>query len=243
MSDFLRQLVSRSVNQTALVKPRISSVFEPAPGGVFSEETRPPVAAGRVAPRSILPGTPGGALRMPDASDVSISTPVPTENETASHGLTPSSLAKAGIPSVEPAALQTTGQKTAQPNALARRSPRTPSTRAGTSVADQVVARHPGSPPKPVVASTSIEEISTAHNLLKPVPRRSLMPEMIKPISSVFTDIRHPAESPARFQVTIGRVEVRAVSPSPPASSAPARQRAAPLSLEGYLNRRNGDRR
>jgi len=217
MSDFLRQLVSRSVNQTALVKPRISSVFEPAPGGVFSEETRPPVAAGRVAPRSILPGTPGGALRMPDASDVSISTPVPTENETASHGLTPSSLAKAGIPSVEPAALQTTGQKTAQPNALARRSPRTPSTRAGTSVADQVVARHPGSPPKPVVASTSIEEISTAHNLLKPVPRR--------------------------IQVTIGRVEVRAVSPSPPASSAPARQRAAPLSLEGYLNRRNGDRR
>jgi hypothetical protein len=44
------------------------------------------------------------------------------------------------------------------------------------------------------------------------------------------------------IQVTIGRIEVRAVTPPAPARSAPARPSPAP-SLDEYLKRRNGGER
>lgn len=63
------------------------------------------------------------------------------------------------------------------------------------------------------------------------------------------TAVRQPAmaqadganAAPPIVQVTIGRIEVRAVTPSaPPAPRAPARPQGPALSLDEYLRRRNG---
>jgi|GEM_PF-3015258 len=66
-------------------------------------------------------------------------------------------------------------------------------------------------------------------------------PETARRESNGDTAPVHVSQGPAApvIQVTIGRIEVRAVSPSAPARSAPSRAAPSP-SLEEYLARRNG---
>jgi hypothetical protein len=64
----------------------------------------------------------------------------------------------------------------------------------------------------------------------------------MKPAATPAVSLLQPSlkEAPA-IHVTIGRVEVRAVTP-PVAAPKPAPKSAPKLSLEDYLKRRNGER-
>lgn len=58
MSDFLANLVARSVSQTAVVRPHVISIFEPPPaeGGVIFRESATPEARAIEKERAELPG-------------------------------------------------------------------------------------------------------------------------------------------------------------------------------------------
>lgn len=104
------------------------------------------------------------------------------------------------------------------------------------------------------------DEISAGKQSGNERERRSIAPAKV----SAQSDTKQNAETPAAaalsasetsdgaspvIRVTIGRIDVRAVMPDAraerrsAASSAPARQMHAPLSLEDYLEQRNGGRR
>lgn len=217
----------------------------PPPGRPATPDTpqRPAPASGRQAPLAadqIGPGSP----RPGDA--VTDRTPPPSRITPAPYGLAvpeapppspaiPPPLAGPAVPlpSDGPASPEPPGQQ-ATPGRIEVRTPATPAPPAAHPLR-QPATVHPAMAP-----TDAVQEPATPR-----LPSRTIMPESV-----VAPRVQPPGatrEGPAApvIRVTIGRIEVRTQPPprrSAPAP-APAQPRSPALSLEDYLEQRNGGRR
>jgi hypothetical protein len=247
MSDYLSDLIARTVSPAVAVRPHLPSLFEPAPATretaswpEFEQETfveRPPVTgpSEKVASMPLsIPMPRQSVLREPEqtAPEISPSKKNLLTSQESERTRTPISISVFPRPSL---ILQED-----EPS----NSPRSRSDIVKSSLLDVVAAglrevsarektgySQPAVALNPVVASEPRErELPARSDLQAIVPTIRALPP-IAPLPPA------AATAPPTINVTIGRVEIRAVPP-------PAQQRAKPkpatvLSLEDYLRQRS----
>jgi hypothetical protein len=277
MSDYLGNLIARTVSTAVAVRPQLPSLFEPAPATreansepEFEQENfveQPLVGqpSEKLAPMSLSIPTPlQSVLREPEQTVPEISRPrkileTSQESEPARpptsirHQTTPQEPSRIfsrrgdGKPSPEPGApVQPRILRPATPT-LRKSDPsnstghtldviKSPVRGVSSRVSHEVSAREETPPSPPSVASKPVAVPELREHKL---PRRSGVQPVVPTIRSLPPIAPLPpvsATAQPTINVTIGRVEIRAVSP-------PAQQRAKPkpatvLSLENYLRQR-----
>ncbi len=268
MSDFLTNLVSRSVNRVPVVQPRLASRFETQaaiPGlnpGSFARERLDQVNSELVE------------LETADLSDTGVPVLRDRESAIATQPTQPRPR-EFNPPNGMPQQSQNTAQSkmiAAQPvannaiesNAIQQQSPET-----ATLIESSIVSPQPLLPfsalsnpslqtaVQPLGSSTAPRSQEASPNADSLIERQDIIPENLQPVaSSIEASIRvqpqitphlesHQVELPATasppptIHVTIGRIEVRAHTASAPAKPAP-RSSAPALTLDRYLSQRSG---
>jgi hypothetical protein len=277
MSDYLGNLIARTVSPAVAVRSQLPSLFEPAPatrqaksGLEFEQENfveQPPVTqpSEKLAPMPLSIPTPRqSALREPEQTVPEISRPrkileASQESEPAQppisirHQSTPREpsriFSRRGDrkPSPEPEAPVQPGifrraaptlREDKPSNSTRRRSDiiKSPVRDVSASVSHEVSAREETRASQPSVASKPVvvPELRK-HELLRWSGVQPVIPA-IRSLPPIAPLPPAAATAPPAINVTIGRVEIRAVPP-------PAQQRAKPkpaivLSLEDYLRER-----
>jgi hypothetical protein len=236
MSDFLGQLVARSLTPSPAVQPRVRSLFEPVQGAVAPLAGEPPGPASahrseveRVdsSPAGDNPGRVAPKVPQIDKADEAVGVP----------------LASAHKGSPRPVQVENSGELEAE-----RRQSQSPSPareddattdvplsaiKREREVVPLIPARDEGKPP------VESPEGSGRDHRASPPPATAANTTQLKPKVAAPRPEPNVSEPVSRvIQVTIGRVEIRAVVPP----QGPARTRpvaASPRSLEDYLNRRH----
>jgi hypothetical protein len=259
MTDFLADLLERSRGQVSGLVPRIPSVFEPPRGGTSwpagTDTVRmpadAPAAAGRVPSEGVPQPSPGaGPSRRAGPSRQAAARPRSRIPAPSPEAVPPGSLR---IPA-------RTGPRAAGEPALPQAGPLVPHATAGTRPAGPA-AHRPRPPatvsgggdqrvPRPEIEQDMAERrgpgalgppAATVGEPLPP-PRRGLLTTPRPGAFAGSPAFPGPAGDPApppepTVHVTIGRVEIRAVTaPAPPARPAPA---ARAMGLDEYLAERN----
>jgi len=224
MSDFLTRVVARSLGAGDVLQPRVPSVYEPygRAGGVLApkqgfaaEEVGQESVEGRAESR--VGATPVDHRISP--SEALGPSPSRREGEQRNTIFAANTIARS-TDAVPPPSFDTgitDGRRQSMP------------TRAGLPT--QVLLPRQTQPPYAAVQATP------GGSAVRP-PRRPearIEPPTVNRFGS-------RAQQPA-FQVKIGRVEVRAVFPDPPARRNPPAQARPSLSLDDYLNRRQRGQR
>jgi len=248
MSDYLGNLIARTVSPAVAVRPQLPSLFEPAPATregksepEFEQENfveQPPGTqpSEKVAPMPLL--TP------PSTSIDHQSTREPSRIFSSRGD---------GKPTPEPEVpVQTrifrraaqTLREDRPSNSIRRRSDviKSPLRDAIASASHEVSAQEETGRSQPSVASKSV--VVPEPNEPK-LPKRSRVQAIVPTIRSLPPIPRLPATAataPPTINVTIGRVEVRSVMPRV-AVPKPTPKSASKLSLEDYLKQRNGETR
>jgi hypothetical protein len=241
MSDYLGNLIARTVSPAAAVRPQLPSLFEPAPatretmsGPEFGQQSfveQLPITqpSEKLAPMPLSIPTPRRSVfREPEQT-------VP-ETSRARKILETSPEPEAAVqPRIFPRATPTLREDKPS-NSTRRRSDviKSPLRDVIATASHEVSAREETPPQESAVASKPVvmPELRK-HESLKRSGVQAIVPT-IRPLPSV-PPTPKPKPEPT-INVTIGRVEVRAVPP-------PAQQRAKPkpatvLSLEDYLRQR-----
>ncbi len=248
MSDFLKNLVGRSLGAIEVVRPRVPSIYEPyrRAGGLLGAPSVPRSAASEPEIETDVEGNANAARIDRQAG------PPRTSESTVSPLLRTGSLNPTHLSTTAPARPGTHPDSRFGPLEVNRTHvPRRPETAPGTEVTRR------GSEAAP--AAESAISHSVACELA--APHESLVGEATlkqpQPVSSTVRpplpsswgtarspDISSSANQPKpAIEVSIGKVEVRAVFPEPPVRRAPPQRSRPTVSLDDYLNRRNRGRR
>jgi len=213
MNDFLTRLIARSRSTAPVIRPRLPSLFESsvAPAGVREED--PAAASG--PPRTAVPADAGGetsTARAPLAHQVPASPPL--------------SGAIAPAPPLDPAPFA--------PRHVAMASP-------GPAVEPAAPPTIFAPPPPPAEnaprPAPPVETMRPAAHVPTPPMSEAAAP-LLRRANARGHEAR-PSPATAAVRITIGRVEVRAIQPAPPAAR-PGRHAPPRLSLEDYLRPRPG---
>jgi hypothetical protein len=243
MSDYLGNLIARTVSPAVAVRPQLPSLFEPAPAAresksepEFEQENfveQPPAtqASEKPAPMPLSIPTPRQSVfREPEQTVPEISRArriLETSQESE--------------PAVQPRILRRvapTLREGKPSNSTRRRSDviKSPLRDVIATASHEVSAREETPPQESAVASKPvvIPELHK-HELLKRSGVQAIVPT-IRSLPPIAPLPPAAATAPPAINVTIGRVEIRAVQP-------PAQQRAKPkpataLSLDDYLRQR-----
>ncbi len=240
MSDFLSDLVTRALRLEPLVKPVVPSLFDPGAAAQAWAETEEVDEPARVSPPDVFQD--GAAARF--------TRPAP---EPAGHTIETRELRTAPERQEPPA-----------PPRLAGPPPRTPQPEPAQIGTETTLARETIERSERIsreIHTLEIEEREVRHAIVQPRTELVVKPDAPRPVAAP----RHAPEAalvrerperpvwrqtepppleatPPTVQVSIGRVEVRAVFPPAPAKQAVPRTNPA-VPLEEYLNRRSGRRR
>ena len=249
MSGYLVSLVQRARGEGAALQPRVRARFEP--GGVeempAESETRPlaprsssaPPAEGphvSVAPHVRAEEAPTAALSVDDG--------VKTTHEVQTTGTTTT---RAEAPASEPPALSVVAPATATPPETAP--PLLPGKHSDGAVS---AASSANIEPAAVRIEHSVvrreiereREQVVPHAPLRVHTTRSVERHSNRETTRVVTPPHEEDAEPQPIRITIGRIDVRAIAPpvqSRPSPAAPKRN--APLTLDDYLRRRDGEKR
>jgi len=251
MSDYLGSLIARTVSPAVTVRPRLPSLFEPAPathetksGPEFEKQMfveQPPVTgpSDKLGPMPL-------SIRMPRQSVLGEPEQLVPQISRAKKVLEAN---RESEPTVQPRIFPgvTGTQRKDDPwNSTGSRSDTNRYTLrddfASASVSHKASSREETGPSIPAVASNPVV---VREPLERDLPARSEVQAIvptIRPLPRIGPIAPSPVTPPPSITVTIGRVEVRALQP-------PVQQRAKPkpapvLSLEDYLRQRaNGGRR
>jgi len=264
MSDYLGNLIARTVSPAVAVRPQLPSLFEPAAATrevksepEFEQENfveQPPVtqSSEKVAPMPLSIPTPRqSVLREPkqtvpeisrlrkilETSQKSEPAPPPTSIDHQSTPREPSRIFSRrgdGKPTPEPEA-------PVQPRTF-RQAAQTPLRDVIVSASHEVSALEETRPSRPSVASKPV--VMPEPSEPKP-PKRSRVQAIVPTVRSlppIAPLSPAAATAPPTINVTIGRVEIRAFMPrvAVPKPAPPSRLK---LSLEDYLKQRNGETR
>jgi hypothetical protein len=261
MSDFLKNLASRSLNLMPLVQPRLASRFEPLPftGGFASTSPFEVQAAEDEADDDGQAMAAQSPARTPTARVIE-SPPVASSSQLPD-GLREEKDGIAGqadhVPSQTSSSRQPHVPILAQPVKTERQPVSSPSTEASQADLAQTAA---GGTDKPQTnrpeARNAFE--SDSESRLESRIRRALAeqlngreaqePPRVFPLAesplAAQAERRETPESAPIIRVTIGRIDVRAINAPAPQEARRAAPRPAPqLSLEDYLRQRSGGRR
>ena len=266
MSDYLGHLIARSVSPAVAVCPRLPSLFEPTPATreakskpEFEQESfgeQPPVTqrSEELAPMTLSTSTPRpSALREPEqtVSQFSRSRRILERSQESEPAQSPA-------PIISQSTLQERSRISSSKEDVK------PTAELGTPVQPRILSRAASTPrrseviksPRRDVIAFASHEVS-AQEKTRPSQRSAASKPVVVPelgehkmvkrsgVDAIVPTIRSlppiaplspAATAPPTINVTIGRVEVRAVPP-------PAQQRAKPkpasvLSLEDYLRQR-----
>jgi hypothetical protein len=242
MSDYLGNLIARTVSAGAAVRPRLPSLFEPVPAAgeaksapEFEQENfverppeRPPVIpfSETFAPIPLpIPTSRQSVLREPEqtVTEISPAKKILKAGKESEPVAQPALIHEAVQPGIfSGAAPIVTGDDPLNPIRSKSDATKSPLRGAIMSVSHEATARQGPGPSQPPVA-------------LGPVIATIRSSPPIAPLPLV------PTKAPPTINVTIGRVEVRAVMPHVTVPK-PASRSAPKLSLEEYLKQRNGSR-
>jgi hypothetical protein len=267
MSDFLSSLAARALNAAATVRPRLASRFEPTPfarplaseGPFEMEAEHPAIAAPPVTiPRTPLADTLG---RTPAASRHELVSPPPDTPEprrlSAPEPAPSSSLGAPPALPVAAVALPPRPGTTAPPSATVSRlvpagsEPDAAPRRSGASLPAPI--SEPTPTRRPALLSGLREQAAPPPLPPERTPHRgsdSPPPPQRPALARVSAASLQPAvvrreevrETSPVIQVTIGRIEVRAVVSTSPPPPAPVPRRPT-TSLEDYLRTRDREGR
>jgi hypothetical protein len=235
MADYLGSLVDRGLGRAETVRPRPAALFEPLPtSSGMAPVTGPDAEKGA---RTVEPGGLDSPQRARPTPPLERAAPRPILTEpaprsTMAHQSTPLPQA-----SVEPHALAPISVRPAQPDAhdesaTAGSEERTP--------LQSVVALYETTP--------TLIPPARARPVAETVPGTQAVPSQITPAREAgqppSAGSLPGSEPTSTIKVTIGRIEVRAVTP-PARRAAPAKPtRSGPtLSLDDYLRQRQGGER
>ena len=262
MSDFLSNLVERSLAATVAVRPQLFSVFEPRPvngGGLFRGPEGPALPAldqrnqdpaDRISRlQSLWPTNPEAAAEFVAAtSKPGLTSPESTELPSVSPQVRPRDLPRkqqSAAPSKERRETADAA-KTGEECAGALRSPLPSQHTPSPSGANKPVPRDPTkNRPHELRVEKIIEMIAPERDAHRELTRtRGVQAVSPRPPSRrSLIPPQQPKSSPVEpsINVTIGRIEVRATLP--PASAKTQRPAAPILSLDEYLHQRAGGNR
>lgn len=257
MSDFLTHLAARVLAPAASVRPKLASLFEPltATGALnesplFGLQTVEDAASDQHGTpdfetanhRRPAPAEAGADATTGEANPVS-----PSANSVRLSQINSGSESRDRSTEQPPALLAPRSSRREEAHSSSE-----PSQKLQPSVASPTIhstTQHlaasppPTIPNQPKTASRPGTEETPFHPLLVPPPRDGRAPEPIRPAPSAHTTPRAPAPTaeslvpPPAIHVTIGRLEIRAVTP-PAAQARPQSTRAPVVSLEDYLRQR-----
>ncbi len=258
MTDYLSNLAARSLDLTEVIQPRLASPFEPPhvvgtemPVNSFSQtavDGEVPIKATAFdVPSKSQPQLRPAGESQPSGADLHLS-PGPLQQNVSDLQATHQSLSVVS----EPPATQPSARRTAESP-----SPEKPPQNPAVLTNATVPLWHPtvvnprlkpvlkaASPPSETAHSqhpsasktVAITPAATSHVM----PAAHVRPEILKPALPSETK----RKSTSTIQVTIGRIEVRAIMPpAPPAPRTKPARTGPTLSLEDYLKQRNQGRR
>ncbi|HZT60723.1 MAG TPA: hypothetical protein VFA21_19110 [Pyrinomonadaceae bacterium] len=259
MSDYLQNLVARSLNLTPVAQPRVASLFEPpVTGGFFGAASPFETESVEAGPR-VAEAAPFGDSRNTAAPPPPLTSRADVMRGTATSSHTPES-SRASVPfnfgTSDERAASSVAESTIQTQNPHDRF----SSQAASNQSEEAAAAR-GRTTHAVEGPTLEEQVRRAVNAgLKEhdaramrvasarderarivEPRLAPVPQATKPSPlPVERNTQEPDAAPT-IRVTIGRVHVRAVMGDAPKESrrVPARPRPL-LSLEDYLGRRGG---
>jgi hypothetical protein len=238
MSDYLDNLVAKSLNRAEVVQPRPASLFEPSsPAGRLMAD-RSAADLETAQDERFSPETESeDPLTTPTPIKSSADTRLPRIGLGQSTGAVPPSpggiadqdthqhsLPFAGSQSIAPVLVPVTVRKASAATLL------------GSSGGAVLHSRH-------AERTESVFTPGTEH--LKP---STLIPQerassIIGPAAQSPFGSPSAQETAPTIKITIGRVDVRAVMPTPPAPRPASARRGPSLSLEDYLKQRDGGKR
>lgn len=251
MSNYLNNIVARSMNVAEVVQPRLPQLFEPAnsyvaerPDSALQVEVQPswPTAPNEIAEtpakHSVHAEAPPPAPRFEPPRP--LSQPNPFHSEESRQISTPT---PPPIPAMdaEPESLPHLNVNDEGVVTFDRRSATQPVPPATQSrrITQQPV---PGSAPSATVRLSSTR-VSVSARDARPRTTAMLQPPASQPLLSSTAPVNQVEQQPPTVKITIGRIDVRAVMP-PAQPAATSRGRAKPaLSLEGYLKQREEGKR
>jgi hypothetical protein len=249
MSDFLGNLVTRSLAPAAQISPRLPSLFEPPQASGIQAGVAPwqegessegeqdgarPAAAPPAAPR--LRGRPQSAVSVPrDGSlpdDVTAPPPYRGRQIPPAAPLSVETVAAELAP--EPSSLPGPVQSLSEPRA----------DRGGAAEPAKPVPVEPAMPGRetlpPETPPPAAQALPTREGATIVARPRTRLAQPAEPVPAEGKQPVSGPESPPTIRVTIGRVEVRAVMPPAPEPAPPPRH-APRLSLDDYLKQRSGE--
>lgn len=248
MSDFLTRLVERQAGPASLVQPRRPSMFAPTmrrtdPADLPLIDTSTPVANTRHASANPLPSRDHGDEALTD-TDQEEGRPTMRDSRSVRRGAEPPRLGESALaPLLQHAPAMARQSAPAVPATPPADSLTTPEQglRQQTGSRGQNI-EHPVDSPSVLPATrTAPPPLVQAHpatgasSTVAPPSLRS------RPVSGRRTEQNHPATIEPAVEVTIGRIEVTAVSTASDAKRKSGARRPA-MSLEEYLTRRQGGR-
>jgi len=230
MSDYLDNLVARSLHRADVVQPRLTSRFEPSAGARTLWDPAS-AAADAVQEQSLLdePASDdrqsahasfrhgAGEASRSDRGSLNAPTALPADEADEDAALQP--FAPAARPATHPRAPMSAQSVPAEDAQSADDGARVRAARI-----DRV--------------SAPAAERVTLRTVILPAPA----PFAPEPPRVHSTAASQPDAGPV-VKITIGRVDVRAVMPAPPAPRSPAARREPALSLEDYLKTGGGNER
>lgn len=250
MTGFLTQLAARGLGQVDVARPRPVSRFEPS-GPSSASPLAPPTTSDTdgidMAAEETRPAPPSNRQRSPRGAALAFT-------DEPSDGEAPRSTSRRATA----AAPTATGQVSVAPTVT----PSTPPAPTVSVMVRESGARHVGDEPpglpaiRPLTEATPSATASSAPGVapLSPVPtppashtraERIVVQPEVRPLAERPTPPSSalslpPTSSGPTVHVTIGRLEVRATPPPPPARTTRPTEPSPPVKLDDYLRRRGG---
>jgi hypothetical protein len=234
MSDYLTNLAARAHGTSAAVRPRVPSAFEDAPLIASFETTTPPMKQNQIV--HSRPAHPV-AERLPAMPALGAPPPISAKTRSA--------------PTEKPVLEQLPPHSSREPSSVEphqaseavvsdRSLPRMVAVKRTAPLKNPARDVSNDSPPlaAPSTFGAARSDVRPIIHVRKtPLPNPVTVPLRLRPVPTVARP--STATSPPPIHVTIGRVEVRAILPTPqsPRSAPPP---APKLSLDDYLKQRNG---
>ena len=249
MSDFLGNLVARSLAPAAQISPRLPSAFEPPQSSGFQAGVAPWLEGdGGDGAQDRVGSMPAALASVPRSEGRPQSAaPEPGSRLPADHATGPPPYRGRQIPpGAHPRAETVASDAPPEPSSLPGPGQPLPESRAGEPGAAPGPARPmpvepatPGRETLPLEMPPLDAQAPPTHQRAPIVARPRT--RLAQPAGPVPAEGEQPAsrpESPSTIRVTIGRVEVRAVMP--PLQEAPPPRHPPRLSLDDYLKQRSG---
>jgi len=261
MSHYLNNLVARALNLTPVVQPRLTSLFEPSVGGGVAHSFKPETARESLTAREQSHQSSLASVEPAPAPLSQPRTPISVEHGEGEVVPKPRSRFESFDLHEEYKEAESKEQFLPRAAALVQApllswpiapSSELPSSNVVIGSLTQASLAEQNAQTDLAQPQTSASDISARIEPAPAQPHRPSTPAIIvrqpdsppiMPTRRVMKQTAEAVEPPQTISVTIGRIDVRAVFPQPPAPRGSRTEKPAAMSLDEYLKQRSEGRR